>query len=504
MSRIGHVYFLLGLLNGATPDCGPRIGTCAVYPFDSENASQSHQALVLMQTVAHLRIPTPAGNTSASNASLANASNGTGGEEVKKIEKAIVSKVSKSKSIIPRETSGNASGMTAPAGNQTQEEHTIFAHAKYTNDNETGLDVTVRIAQPKDVIKIFICLYLPLSMAWLYYLYAGSRGAQHDRLFLLILQITVAALNLGTVLVNQSLSVLMKAPMTLTAMQCFSMLFFGIGITGVHFSTHARPPLRVLCNELLLWLPAAVAFGVFQLADHLEANYCSLSERTVFGNLAPVFGLILEVAMAPCLAKRGSESAFTSFASKAALSLKVFGATIFALQYPDFNTLGMEVSTLFVSTMVAYRLTQRFLLDRTKESPIALLTMADAVISLGLSGIMSNMELENLQESVKLWLNDPSIFMMLVLSFFTFSVGHWATLHLVKNDTATATMVIQNVSSGFSVIQGIFFFNDSDFQRPLAFVGILLVIAGGMWWTINQSIARYDNDKSSVDAPESS
>ena len=80
--------------------------------------------------------------------------------------------------------------------------------------------------------------------------------------------------------------------------------------------------------------------------------------------------------------------------------------------------------------------------------------MADAVISLGLSGIMSNMELENLQESVKLWLNDPSIFMMLVLSFFTFSVGHWATLHLVKNDTATATMVIQNVSSGFSVIQG--------------------------------------------------
>ena len=68
---------------------------------------------------------------------------------------------------------------------------------------------------------------------------------------------------------------------------------------------------------------------------------------------------------------------------------------------------------------------------------------------------------------------------------------------------------------------GIFFFNDSDFQRPLAFVswrqadgslkrgsdllsslhfkgfntskvGILLVIAGGMWWTINQSMARYD------------
>ena len=194
--------------------------------------------------------------------------------------------------------------------------------------------------------------------------------------------------------------------------------------------------------------------GIYQLADHLEANYCSLSERTVFGNLAPVFGLILEVAMAPCLLKRGSETAFTSFASKAALSLKVFGATIFALQYPDFNLMGMEVSALFVSTMVAYRLTQRFLLDRTQESPVALLTMADAVISLGISGIMSSMELQDLHESLGLWMNDPSISVMLLLSFFTFSIGHWATLHLVKNDTATATMVIQNVSSGFSVIQG--------------------------------------------------
>ena len=39
-----------------------------------------------------------------------------------------------------------------------------------------------------------------------------------------LLRLSVAALNLGTVLVNQSLCVLMKAPMALTAMQSVAML----------------------------------------------------------------------------------------------------------------------------------------------------------------------------------------------------------------------------------------------------------------------------------------
>ena len=252
-----------------------------------------------------------------------------------------------------------------------------------------------------------------------------------------------------------------------------------------------------LCSELL---------GIYQLADHLEANDCSLSERTVFGNLAPVFGWALEVAMSPCLKQRSSAAAFTSLASKAALALKVFGATIFALQYPDFNGRGMEVSMLFVSTMVAYRLTQRYLLDRTTQAPMALLTTLDAIVAAGISMMMSRWEIDDLQQSLRLWYRNDSIVTMLILSFGAFSLGHFATLHLVKADTATATMVITNVSSGISVVQGVLFFNDSDFQRPLAFVGILLVILGGMWWTINQSMARYEPSellkKAEVDAPE--
>lgn len=475
MSPILAICLLLPLLNSAGAiDCELSVENgCAV---ERESANQSQSTIVLMQTVASLRLPKP--NT---------------------LERAIADKVLH-KTVIPRETSGNSSGKTAPPDNSTQEEHTTFAHAKYVKKGEKEVDVHVKIARPKDILTIFACIYLPLSSAWLYYYYTGRHDEGDQRLFLLLLQTTVASLTLGTVLVNQSLSVLMKSPMILTAMQSLSMLIFGIFITGLHFVNHTRPLLEVLGRELLTWLPAAAAFGVYQLADHLEANYCSLSERTVFGNLAPVVGLSLEVAMKPCLKHRGSEAAFTSLASKAALGLKVFGAAVFALQYPDFNTVGMEVSSLFVFTMVGYRLTQRFLLDRLSESPVALLTMVDAIVSLIISGGLSFVEVEDMHETVHLWLNDPSIFIMLLLSFATFSLGHWTTLHLVKADTATATMVIGNISSGFSVIQGIFFFNDSDFQRPLAFVGLLLVICGGIWWTVNQSIARYEKHEEA--APE--
>lgn len=178
--------------------------------------------------------------------------------------------------------------------------------------------------------------------------------------------------------------------------------------------------------------------------------------------------------MTPCLSPRSSAAAFTSLASKAALALKVFGATIFALQYPDFNGLGMEVSMLFVSTMVAYRLTQRYLLDRSREAPMALLTTLDAVVAFSISGLMSSWEIDDLQQSLRLWYQNDSIVTMLILSFGAFSVGHFSTLHLVKADTATATMVITNISSGISVVQGVLFFNDSDFQRPLAFAASLI------------------------------
>ena len=88
-----------------------------------------------------------------------------------------------------------------------------------------------------------------------------------------------------------------------------------------------------------------------------------------------------------------SEKAAASFASKMALALKVFGATVFALQYPDFNAKGMEVSTYYVISMVIYRLVQRCILGHI-DSPLTLLTAVDAVACFVIAAILSRNEVE--------------------------------------------------------------------------------------------------------------
>mmetsp|Transcript_3215 Transcript_3215/g.7452 ORF Transcript_3215/g.7452 Transcript_3215/m.7452 type:complete len:512 (-) Transcript_3215:106-1641(-) len=424
-----------------------------------------------------------------------------------KIEQTIKDSVTTKKGKIARETSTKGNGTESATDsdalqNGTQvDEHTAFAHAHYQQNatNGTDISVVVRIAEPNQVITLYLFIFVPLAMAWTYYYYRGSQGTSPQQLYLLLLQLSVAALTLGTTLVNQSLCVLMKAPMALTAMQSLSMIVFGAGLTIVHFcSSESRPTLGALRKDLTFWLPAASAFGVYQLADHFEANFCSLSERTVFGNLAPVLGLFLELSLASFMQPRASEKASANLSSKMALAAKVFGATIFALQYPDFNARGMEVSTYYVISMVIYRLVQRCILGHVK-SPLAVLTATDGIVCFVIAGCLSRSEVDDMSYSLHLWWSNGSIRTMLALSFVAFSVGHWATLHLVNTDTATAVMVIGNISSGFSVFQGILFFHDDDFQRPVAFAGILIVIFAGVWWTINQSMGATDKGEKQTD-----
>ena len=193
---------------------------------------------------------------------------------------------------------------------------------------------------------------------------------------------------------------------------------------------------------------------------------------------------------------RASEKASANLSSKMALAAKVFGATIFALQYPDFNAKGMEVSTYYVISMVIYRLVQRCILGHV-HSPLAVLSAIDGAVCIVIAGCLSRNEVDDMSESLHLWWSNGSIRTMLALSFVVFSIGHWTTLHLVNTDTATAVMVIGNISSGFSVFQGsrpsrvfiacsmkfkqldalrnrgILFFHDDDFQRPMAFATVL-------------------------------
>merc|ERR1719359_641363 len=83
--------------------------------------------------------------------------------------------------------------------------------------------------------------------------------------------------------------------------------------------------------KLTRWLGVAIFFAIYQLMNHVVYALCTLSERTVITNLAPLIVLALEYSMF-------SESDLlrpkVGFNAKIALALMVVGAVLFSIQSP--------------------------------------------------------------------------------------------------------------------------------------------------------------------------
>eukprot|EP00440_Ansanella_granifera_P014872 gb/GFBE01016167.1/.p1 GENE.gb/GFBE01016167.1/~~gb/GFBE01016167.1/.p1 ORF type:complete len:516 (+),score=111.33 gb/GFBE01016167.1/:1-1548(+) len=400
-----------------------------------------------------------------------------------KIEKVVTS--SKTRSKLNSTDTGSSDTVNAS-------DDAPFASAAYKKNATDDFEVTVRIATPTDIISVYLLLYVPLLMAWSYYFYQAA-GIHQAQLYLLLVQLSFGALTIGSVVTNQSLSVLMKAPMALTSIQAFSMFMLaGLGAIAQHFRRgdpeDSRPSAKEVADSVYRWTPASLGFLLFQLADHFVSYECSLSERTVFGNVAPVLGLTAEFCLSAVLAPRATDSSSASFSSRMALFLTIFGALLFGLQYPDFTWTGARVSSFFVAAHVVYRMLQRYLIDQVQAAPTLMLVCWDGFVLMVPSLILSIGEIPDFWQSWSIWLANPSIVVMLVLSMLTFGMGHWVALLIMKASTATLTMVVANIASSACVVQGIVFFGDDDFQKPLVIVGILVSIAGGFWYSAIQAL----------------
>jgi len=387
-------------------------------------------------------------------------------------------------------------------GVNVTEQNAPFAHAVYTNvtlDSDSPLhrtpeetnkhiSVQVDIASSNDIVSVYLILYVPLIMAWVAWFHYGQQEVQ----YVYLLQFTFCATGLGNVLVNQSLCILMRAPMALTFIQAASLVVFGVPITwllsrvrGLQNSEADNPAGETekrnsLCI-LLEWSPAALCFAGFQLADHMLSFYTSLSERTVLSNLTPVLSLTIEGALVTFWAStRFESSTFTERMSVAGITC---GVVVFALQYPDFKVVGVQVALASGVMQLLYRMVQRSLLAKPWPIPTTALVCYDGLVLVLPSLILSFFELpekEPLWEAVKLWTTDDAIMIMILLSTATFFVGHWSAICLLRVSSVTSALVLNNLANGLCVISGIWFFGDSDFERPLAFVGILITIFGSM------------------------
>ena len=83
-------------------------------------------------------------------------------------------------------------------------------------------------------------------------------------------------------------------------------------------------------------------------------------------------------------------------------------------------------------------------------------------------------------------------------SFHAFSILFFPNRIGCRSSSATLTMVICNVASMICLVQGMVLFNDSQFQHPLALVGMTINLIGGVWYTTSQVGIIEDSDKKAV------
>ena len=286
--------------------------------------------------------------------------------------------------------------------NSTGEETAPFVHAEYQGAKGKAVEVKVEIATTSEIVSIYLLLFVPLLMGWVYYWYGLTTGSGQDALYQLLIQLSVGATSIGSVIANQSLCILTREPMALTFLQAFGLCTAGLMVSAFQAcSTSRKNATRNGLLGLVKWTPAAIAFCAYQLADHFLSNNSSISERTIVGNLGPVVGLIAEVTLPGYFFVNAQGKTHASLSSKMALFSTVFGATIFVLQDPDFNWIGIETSSIWTLAHVVYRLLQRALLGRLGDDvPVAWMLAWDGFLLCIPAFLMAG---ESLLDHIILW-----------------------------------------------------------------------------------------------------
>jgi len=356
--------------------------------------------------------------------------------------------------------------------------------------------VMVSVATPDSILIVFSIIFAPVAVGWLAWLQTG----RPESLYLMLLPLSLCSTMIADNFVQKALAVLTDAPMVLTAVQSFFMGILGLLWSIVQFYREDLS-LRELKKPLQLWVIVAVMFTVYQLLNHLVALFCSLSERTVFMNLCPVFSLIIETTLMP-----QKLQVTTSASSKTALAMMVVGALIFSAAYPDLTLIGSLVGLVMTFCVVPYRLAQRYVLTECLGLPLMLLVFYDGLFLAVPSSIIAAHDQPHFWTSFSGWIQDPSVPVMLVLSLCTFSLNHICALLLLRVSSATSLQVLQNFSNFLVVGLGVIFFRDKVLDSPLVSCGVIICLFGGLWYSLEANkLAAASADKKSEDnfeAPE--
>ncbi len=137
------------------------------------------------------------------------------------------------------------------------EEQSLFVRAVYQavppqalGETEAKVHVKLQIAAPGQVLWVYLLLWMPLAVAWLWSGFLTSQNISPSQSLEVrqLIQLTVGALTISTVISNQSLCIVTRAPMALTMFQ--QAISMCIGATLWTFQAFCRPQQHLTAAQI--------------------------------------------------------------------------------------------------------------------------------------------------------------------------------------------------------------------------------------------------------------
>jgi hypothetical protein len=383
--------------------------------------------------------------------------------------------------------SGGASNATINATEHAveapPEAETPFVRVEGENGTDNATEIlTVQIATPSVIISVYLLMFVPILMAWMGLRYYGAE-VEH---YVWILPITVSLCIVAFDLCNQSLSVLMQSPMAITAVQALFLFVFTLIWTIID---EIRQPLFSVETLGMLgkWTLVGLTYAAYQLLNHQVSYGCSLSERTVFLGMSPVITVALEMSVLP----KGMITKTPSFPSLLALGGMVLGTVIFALQYPDFSITGLWSGFGLLCITIPCRLIQRYALveqqNHEMSLPVQWMACIDGLFLFIPSSALTAVSQVDFWDAWRLWLENDSIVILVLLSFLTAVGCHVFGMLLLRMTSTTSYIVFHNIANIVIVLLGICYYGDD--HSVLVLTGLAISLLSGILYALDLMIS---------------
>mmetsp|Transcript_82552 Transcript_82552/g.256417 ORF Transcript_82552/g.256417 Transcript_82552/m.256417 type:complete len:487 (+) Transcript_82552:57-1517(+) len=353
----------------------------------------------------------------------------------------------------------------------------VLITAKPNSPKENMTRVEVHISSSNRIISVYLLVYVPLGTAWIALLCRGSRGW----LYLITLSVTLCMMNVGMLMVNQSLAALTDAPMGMTCIQS-AFLCAVSGLWSLGSELHTPSLGRHLLFPMVIWAVVACMYALHETLSHMVTYQSSLCERTVLMNFCPLLSHFVEDDSS----ERSPKGRQLPLQARLALLSIAVGAICFGIQMPDVTFGGITWVCILMAQAVPFRLLARWMLQRYNFPLPVLACFNSALILASSTGVSAT---QNQVVHWDVWITNESILSMLVISMLTFSLHHICELALLRATTATNLLVFNNIANVVTVTLAVVLFREQTWSSPCAVLGIFISIVGGIWYAVEMTKA---------------